>query len=257
MSGHDEAGPAELTPIQLPDFGDDDLATEALDTGVGGTELPERYEVRESLGREGDADVFRATDRRLGRTVLLMVLREDAPSHVRRAFEDDARTVAQIDHPGATTLYDIGELPDGRLFVTRGEIEGRPLGRWAREVEVRRVVRWLAWATETLAAAQRVGIVHRRLEPELVVVGRTVKVSGFGAGVAEPSPFMAPELVRGDPSDQTADVFSMGAIALDVLGDGCPADLRAVFERAVAVDAGERQPSAEALLADLVDWLDA
>jgi serine/threonine-protein kinase len=248
--------PDGLRPLTLPDFDGDDLATEALDTASRGAELPRRYEVQESLGREDYGDLFSVYDRELDRTVVLKLLREDAPMHALSQFRDDAQTVARIDHPGAVTVFDFGALDDGRPFVTRARLDGRPLGRWAREVETRRVVRWIMWATDTLAAAQRVGIVHRRLEPDSVVVGRVVKVRGFGTGVAEPSPYMAPELVRGEPSDATADVYSLGAIALDVLGERSPPEVDAILTRATDPDPALRHPTAEALLADLEDWLD-
>lgn len=246
-----------LHPIDLPDFGDaDDQATEAIETAARGAELPMRYDVHESLGREDHGDLFRVYDNELQREVILKLLREDAPLHAFEQFRDDARTVARIDHPGAVTVYDLGSLDDGRPFVTRAPLDGRPLGVWAHEVEFRRVVRWILWATDTVAAAQRVGIVHRRLEPDSIVVGRVVKVRGFGSGVAEPSVYMAPELVRGDPSGPTADVFSLGAIAVEVLGDECPVAITTILGKATHADPARRHPTAEALLADLEDWLD-
>ncbi|MCA9572277.1 MAG: hypothetical protein KC656_30770, partial [Myxococcales bacterium] len=230
--------------------------TEALDTASRGVELPSRYEVHESLGREDHGDLFRVYDHELEREVVLKLLREDAPLHAGAQFRDDARTVAKVDHPGAVTVFDMGALEDGRPYVTRAPLEGRPLGRWAREVELKRVVRWITTATDTIAAAQRVGIVHRRLEPEAIVVGRVVKVRGFGAGVAEPSMFMAPELVRGEPSGPAADVFSIGAILDEVLGDRIPMSLADIVNRATDPIASRRHPTAQALLADLEDWLD-
>lgn len=247
----------ELAPIDLPAFGEPDQVTEALDTGHRGAELPARYEVLESLGSEGVGDLFLVRDRSLERDVVLKLLREDASLQADVRFHDEARAVARVDHPGAVTVYDLGELEDGRPYVTRAVLEGRPLGRWAREVEVRRVVRWLVQATDTVSAAQAVGIVHRRLEPGSIVVGRVVKVRGFGEGVVEPSRFMAPELVRGEASDRRVDVFSLGAILADVLGPALPESLIPVVERATQPDPSDRQSSAQALLADLEDWLDA
>jgi serine/threonine protein kinase len=248
--------PEGLRPLDLPDFGDPDQATEALDTQSRGAELPRRYDVQESLGREGHGDLFLVRDRELDRTVVLKLLREDAPLHATAAFRDEARMVARVDHPGAVTVFDLGTLDDGRPYVTRAPLEGRPLGPWAVEVELRRVVRWILWATDTIAAAQRVGIVHRRLEPDSIVVGRVVKVRGFGAGVAEPSVYMAPELVRGEPSGPSADVFSLGAIAMEVLGGRGPDALTSILGRATHTEPDRRHPSAEALFADLEDWLD-
>lgn len=248
--------PVGLDPIDPPSFGEADQVTESLDTAGRGVELPDRYEVVESLGPEDHGDLFRVHDSELERDVVLKLLRLDAPGLAEAGFRDDARTVARIDHPGAVTVFDLGRLPDGRPYVTRALLEGRPLGRWAREVEVRRVVRWLVHATDTVAAAQAVGLVHRRLEPTSIVVGRVVKVRGFGSGVAEPSPFMAPELVRGEPSGPSADVFSLGAILADVLGEGLPEALVPVVERATSARAADRRSTAQALLADLEDWLD-
>ncbi len=252
-----EGAPRPLEPLEPPGFGSDEQATEALDTASRGAELPARYDVRESLGREDCGDLFRVYDRELDREVVLKVLREDAPPRAEEQLRDDARRLARIGHPGVVGIFDLGTLPDGRLFVTRERVEGRPLGRWAHQVEARRVMRWMVAVTDTVAAAQRAGVLHLRLEPASVLVGRVVKVVGYGSGVAEPSAFMAPELVRGEGGGTTADVYSIGAIALDVLGGRVLPGLEAILTRATAVAPSDRHASAEALLAELEDWLDA
>ena len=73
-----------------------------------GQVVHDRYEVGALLGEGGDATVYRAEDRRLGRTVAIKFLRPELradPTFVAR-FEREARSVAQLDHPDIVAVYD-------------------------------------------------------------------------------------------------------------------------------------------------------
>ncbi len=74
------------------------------------------YEISALLGVGGMGEVYRARDTRLGRTVALKVLPAEATSDPdrRQSFEEEARTVAGLNHPNICVLYDIGEgVPSG------------------------------------------------------------------------------------------------------------------------------------------------
>ena len=73
--------------------------------------LNDRYEIGELLGRGGMADVYKAQDLRLGRTVAIKLLRADVArdSHLQARFRREAQAVAGLNHPSIVAVYDTGE----------------------------------------------------------------------------------------------------------------------------------------------------
>lgn len=202
------------------------------------------YEIRESLGAGGMAEVYRARDTRLGRDVAIKVLPEATaqdPSALAR-FRREAQAIAALQHPNILALYDVGvertttfavmELLNGDTL--RAHISNSPI-MWRRAVSIAIEV------AEGLAAAHAKGIVHRDLKPEnifLTTNGR-VKILDFGlaryspgdpeedetrpATVTEPgtvlgtAAYMSPEQVRGEPTGATSDIFSLGCVLHEMI----------------------------------------
>ena len=89
----------------------------------------DRYEDLGVLGQGGMGEVRRVRDRRLGRTLALKIIRPRAlnrPGLVAR-FLEEAQATAQLQHPNIVPVYDLGELPDGRLWFTMKEVTGQTL----------------------------------------------------------------------------------------------------------------------------------
>ena len=83
----------------------------------------ERYESLGLLGRGGMGSVHRVRDRRLGRTLALKIIHAQAlnrPGLVSR-FLEEAQATAQLQHPNIVPVYDMGEMPDGRVWFTMQE----------------------------------------------------------------------------------------------------------------------------------------
>src|SRR3984885_6590449 len=204
------------------------------------------YEIVALLGAGGMGEVYRALDTRLGRDVAIKVLPEGLakdPDRLRR-FEQEARTIAALNHPNILGIHDIG-THDGAPFLVSEFLEGQTL----REklvlgpLPVRRAIEYALGIAQGLAAAHEKGIVHRDLKPENVFVTRDgrIKVLDFGlAKLVSPeenhettvtlsSPatlpgmvmgtvgYMSPEQVRGEPTDSRSDIFSFGAVLYEML----------------------------------------
>jgi serine/threonine protein kinase/Tol biopolymer transport system component len=214
-------------------------------TLTSGTKLGP-YEIVSPVGAGGMGEVYRARDTRLGRDVAIKVLPE-APAKDAdrlRRFEQEARTIAALNHPNILGIHDIG-AHDGAPFLVSEFLEGQTLREKlvSGPLPVRRAIEYALGIAVGLAAAHEKGIVHRDLKPENVFVTRDgrIKVLDFGlAKLVRPeendetamtlsSPatlpgmvmgtvgYMSPEQVRGEATDSRSDIFSFGAVLYEML----------------------------------------
>jgi len=206
------------------------------------------YEIREPVGAGGMGEVYRAFDRRLGRSVALKVLPtrfSEDPDRLRR-FEREARAAGQINHPNILAIHDVG-TEQGSPFVVSELLQGRTLREHVRAgpLPTRRTLEYGLQIARGLAAAHAQGIIHRDLKPEnlFVTEDHRVKILDFGlARLTHPEPreatgedqqvtsgsltesgailgtvgYMAPEQARGESVDHRADIFSLGAVLYEM-----------------------------------------
>jgi serine/threonine protein kinase len=176
---------------------------------------------------------------------------------MRLRLEREAQTVARISHPGVVALFDSGELEDGSRFLVMELLTGADLDRILRQHgrgRPEQVASLIRQAGAALAAAHRVGIVHRDVKPaNLFLTPRpgdafTVKVVDFGlarpildaaltrTGVIVGTPlYMSPEQSLGMELDERSDVYSLAAVAHEaLLGRRVPVDPPTVLEERLA-----------------------
>jgi eukaryotic-like serine/threonine-protein kinase len=204
------------------------------------------YEIIGPLGSGGMGQVFRARDPRLNREVAVKLLPPEysADPSRRQRFEQEARAIAALNHPGIVSIYDVG---DGWMVTELVEGETLRAALEKGDLTMLQVVDVGAQIAEALAAAHETGISHRDLKPENVLLtaeGRT-KILDFGLakvvthdaanatpqnrstltnpGVPTGTPgYMSPEQVRGLESDYRSDIFSLGLMLYELLA-GKPA----------------------------------
>jgi len=204
------------------------------------------YEIIGPLGSGGMGQVFRARDPRLNRVVAVKLLPPEysADPGRKQRFEQEARAIAALNHPGIVSIYDVG---DGWMVTELVEGETLRAALQKGELTLLQVVDIGAQIAEALAAAHETGISHRDLKPENVLLtpdGRT-KILDFGlAKVVTPASasgrpqdrstltnpgmptgtpgYMSPEQVRGQESDYRSDIFSLGLMLYELLA-GKPA----------------------------------
>jgi serine/threonine-protein kinase len=223
--------------------------------------------------------VYRGRDPRLGRDVAIKVLlpdsARDADSLAR--FEREARAIASLSHPNVLSIFDYGD-ENGTFFVVTELLEGQTLRtRLTNDViEWRNAVDIGAEIAEGLAAAHARAVVHRDLKPENVFLTREGRVKILDFGLAQTDPFlagedtgnlptrkfntepgtivgtlayMAPEQLKGEAVEGTADIFSLGCILYEMVTSKKPFQRRsgAATIAAILKDDVPRDELAEAV----------
>ena len=153
----------------------------------------DRYVIERPLGAGGMGAVSLADDPELKRKVCLKLLRPelvdpDDTQGTRSRLLREAQAMAQISHPNVVAVFDIGTY-QGVVFIAMEYIEGWDLAKWLK-LEPRRpsvVLDVFRAAGRGLAAAHRVGLIHRDFKPQNVMIGAdgSVKVTDFGLARAE------------------------------------------------------------------------
>jgi WD40 repeat protein len=205
------------------------------------------YEIVSLIGAGGMGEVYKARDTRLGREVAVKVLPASFaadPERLRR-FEQEARAVAALSHPGILAVYDIGQH-DGISYLVSELLEGESLREMLERgpVSHRKAIGYAIQIAQGLAAAHSKDIAHRDLKPDNLFITRdghvkildfglaktvekrrgltdatvTVQEKGTDAGtVMGTVGYMSPEQVRGATVDCRTDIFSFGAVLYEML----------------------------------------
>jgi len=226
-----------LTPVPLDGDGHELL----------GMIIDGRYRLDATLGRGGMGLVYRAAHVGLRRQVAVKILHPSlaASPDVRNRFEREALAVGKIDHPNCVSVYDVGRLPDGSLYLAMELLEGRPLAdvlEQEGQIAPGRALHVLAGILRGLAHIHHAKLIHRDIKPEnifLIQQGQDedfAKILDFGiakpmeasdlndgvkltqAGMAFGTPiYMAPEQALGNPMDGRADLYAAAVLTYEML----------------------------------------
>jgi len=207
-----------------------------------GALLNNRYQLLERIGTGGMADVFRARDLMLERSVAIKVLHETYSDD--QAFQDrfkqEARAAANLSHPNIVTVHDFG-FDHGQLFIVMEHIPGKDLKTILRQrgrYSVEEAIPLMVQACAGIGYAHRAGLVHCDIKPHNMIVtpdGR-LKVTDFGiaralstimpderADVVWGSPqYFSPEQAVGEAPSPASDVYSLGVVLYEVLTGALP-----------------------------------
>lgn len=217
----------------------------ATDSLVG-LVVDERYEVLQLLGEGGMGCVYRVRHRVLGRLFALKALRPELAYDFALAerFVQEARAAAAITHPNVVSITDFGILEQGQPYFVMELLGGRTLGSLLREygalvpefvVPIARAV------ASALSAAHHVGVIHRDLKPDNIIllgdatVPASLKVLDFGLAklsgasrltcdniVYGTPQYMSPEQAAGEPIDARVDVYALGILMYEMLTGRVP-----------------------------------
>lgn len=209
-------------------------------TAIQAGRVVSHYVVLDVLGAGGMGVVCRARDERLHRLVALKFL----PPHLvadeaaKTRFMLEARAAAALEHPNVCTIYEIGDTPEGELYIAMPLYEGETLhARIAHgPLPIDRVVSIAREIASGVSAAHHQGIVHRDIKPSNVMLlpdGR-LKVLDFGVAkvkdislTAAGTPvgtvaYMSPEQTRGEEVDHRVDVWALGVVIYEMVTGRLP-----------------------------------
>ena len=237
-----------------------------------GTLLGERYRVESILGRGGTSTVFRAVHVYTGRSVALKLL---TPEHAANAelvqrFLREARAASALVHPNSIHILDMGRLESGDVYLAMELVEGETLADFMQRegaLSVSRVTELLVPVMQALAAAHALGIVHRDVKPENIMLARRPDggvrpvLLDFGiARVSEPEPgwgrttrtgtvlgtpyYMSPEQASAGDPGPASDVWSMGVVLYECVSGRLPYEAPSLRGILLALSKGEHVPVA-------------
>jgi serine/threonine-protein kinase len=243
-----------------------------------------RYRIEGVLGAGAMAVVYAGFDPEIQRRVAIKCLRSAvaADPAYRARFVTEARAVGHLTHPHIVTLFDVGEMEDGRPYIAMERLSGDTLAsRVAREgfpslPVILGLVEQIAGALD-YAHAQ--GVVHQDIKPENIMLSdgwQHAKVSDFGIAerrdprtpgtprreVGGTPAFMAPEHLSGERTDARSDLFSLGVVLFWLLGGKLPweetGDVRRLLaerQRLPQPALQPRDPFTPSILLDIVQTL--
>jgi serine/threonine-protein kinase len=269
-----------------------------------------RYEIQKELGRGTMGIVYEATDPALGRNIALktialsLAVRDEEVELFEQRFFAEARIAARLSHPGIVVVHDVGRDPQtGTLYIAMERLQGRTLADVIRDgtrLDWRESLFLVLRLAEALQHAHAQNVIHRDLKPANVVVLPTgePKILDFGLAKAETARirltthgqvfgtplYMSPEQASGKELDARTDLFSLGAVAYNLLtGEaafaaptvteilmrvvnsdpeppsrvrpGLPPEVDRIVARALAKDVAARYPDAKTMANDIREVL--
>ena len=206
-----------------------------------------RYRLGQLIGRGGMAEVHKAVDTRLGRTVAVKIMRSDLANDevFLSRFRREAHSVALLNNPNIVSIYDSGEelLTDDQgnhervPYLVMEYVKGQTLRSILKEngaLSQRDSEQVMLGMLNALEYSHHMGVIHRDIKPGNIMISEQgiVKVMDFGIaramddsaatmtqsqGVVGTAQYLSPEQARGESVDMRSDLYSAGCVLYEML----------------------------------------
>jgi len=200
-----------------------------------------RYQIIEELGKGGMGKVYKAQDTDLNEKVAIKLLRPEIAGDKKtiERFRNELKFARKIRHKNVCQMYDLNK-EKGLHYITMEYVDGKDLKSMIRmmgQLSSGKTIFIAKQVCEGLVEAHRLGVVHRDLKPQNIMVdengnarimdfgiARSLKTKGItAAGVMIGTPeYMSPEQVEGKDVDQRSDIYSLGVILYEMVTGRVP-----------------------------------
>jgi serine/threonine protein kinase len=206
-----------------------------------GTTFARRFEIIEEIGQGGMGTVYKAYDNKIREVVALKLLKPEIASdlEVIERFRNEIKLARQVSHRHVCRMYDLGEEWLS-IYISMEYVPGEDLKSFIRRsghLTEAKAVGLAKQIAEGLAEAHRLGVVHRDLKPQNVMIDKegnakimdfgiarslhTRSVTGTGVIIGTPE-YMAPEQAEGRDIDLRVDIYALGAILFEMVTGRVP-----------------------------------
>ena len=230
-----------------------------------GTLINERYLLQAQIGEGGMATVYMAEDKVTKGKVALKIISSallDKPELLKR-FKREFSACSKVKHKNVISLFDMGVTQVGAPFYTMEFLPHPSLADVIKDIgpmDDRQALLITIQLTRALAHCHGLGVIHRDVKPDNIIVtpeGRLLLVDFGLAADAEQTAltadgailgtphYMAPEVVKGQPATEAADIYAVGAVAYEMLAGHRPIVAESLQEAMMAILCGQIEPIAQ------------
>ncbi len=206
-----------------------------------GTTFARRFEIIEEIGKGGMGTVYKAYDSKIRDYVALKLLKPEIASDLEiiERFRNELKLARQVSHRYVCRMYDLGEEWLS-IYISMEYVPGEDLKSFIRRsghLNEAKAVGLARQILEGLVEAHRLGVVHRDLKPQNIMIDRegnakimdfgiarslhTKGVTGTGVIIGTPE-YMAPEQAEGHGIDHRVDIYALGAILFEMVTGRVP-----------------------------------